>query len=46
VTKTTTRTKKLTLNRETIRTLSSSELRLVAGGRVRNNCTVRWSGCL
>lgn len=42
--------KKLTLKRETLRLLTSVELRLVAGGRpataTRNNCTGRLSGCL
>jgi hypothetical protein len=40
-------TKKLTLKRETLRVLTPNELRLVAGGRpIRNNCTVRLSGCI
>ena len=43
--KTTDEPKKLTLKRETLRVLTPSELRLVAGG-YRNNCTVRHSGCI
>jgi len=39
-------TKKLTLKRETLRLLTPNELRLVAGGRPANNCTVRLSGCI
>ncbi|MEA2901182.1 MAG: hypothetical protein QOH36_1069 [Actinomycetota bacterium] len=42
-------TRKLTLTRETLRTLTASELRLVAGGRTKptdDNCTGRYSGCI
>lgn len=37
--------RKLTLKRETLRVLTPSELRLVAGGQ-RNNCTGKFSGCI
>jgi natural product precursor len=36
--------KKLTLKRETLRRLTSSELRLVAGGRTKR-CTYEQSNC-
>ena len=40
-------TKKLTLKRETLRALTPNELRLVAGGGViRENCTLKFSGCI
>jgi hypothetical protein len=40
-----TKTDKLTIKRETLRILTRTELHLVAGG-ARNNCTVRFSGCI
>ncbi len=40
-----TEAKKLTLQRETLRVLTTTELRSVAGG-ARNNCTQRLSGCI
>ena len=39
-----TNTKRLTLTRQTLRTLTSDELRLVAGGGLRL-CTNNRSGC-
>jgi hypothetical protein len=39
-------TTRLTLHRETLRALTPGELVLVGGGKPKNNCTGRYSGCL
>ena len=43
---TTRKIRKLSLERETLRTLSTGELERAHGGKVRNNCTARISGCI
>ena len=44
-TRTTKTAKRLTLNRETLRTLTKDELRLVNGGAFAWRCTYQDSGC-